>query len=309
MEKKILVAVDDSIHSKHAVRYAVRISSVVKELTYTLFHVQPTISQFLLDEAESDLRARQDLKIIVRNNTENAYHILEKHKNEMVRMGISEQAIETTTWPKILGLAKDVLVCAQQGLYDAIVVGRRGLSRTQKAFMGSTSANIVAHSEVVPVWVVDGDVISTKIMVAVDGSESAFAAVDHLVFLIGENRDITITLFHVVTTLGNYCGINFLEENDDSKEMLARGAKQCLERFYAHAKKRFEEVGLQDQQVEIKVTKRIRNVGKAIITEVQKGDYGTVVVGRRGVRGAFFMGSVSRYVTEKISNRAVWIVN
>ncbi len=309
MEKKILVAVDDSIHSKHAVRYAVRISSVVKELTYTLFHVQPTISQFLLDEVESDLRARQDLKIIVRNNTDKAYHILEKHKNEMVRMGISEQAIETTTWPKILGLAKDVLVCAQQGLYDAIVVGRRGLSRTQKAFMGSTSANIVAHSEVVPVWVVDGDVISTKIMVAVDGSESAFAAVDHLVFLIGENRDVTVTLFHVMPTLGNYCGINFLEENDDSKEMLVRGAKQCLERFYAHAKKRFEEAGLQDQQVKIKVTKRIRNVGKAIITEVQKGDYGTVVVGRRGVRGAFFMGSVSRYVTEKISNRAVWIVN
>ena len=40
MEKKILLAVDDSIHSKHAVQYAVMMSSVVKELTYTLFNIK-----------------------------------------------------------------------------------------------------------------------------------------------------------------------------------------------------------------------------------------------------------------------------
>jgi nucleotide-binding universal stress UspA family protein len=309
MEKKILLAVDDSVHAKNAVRYVVRMSSVVKDLLYTLFCVQPTISQFLLDASVYDLKSRQELKKVIRKNAENAQQILTKYKNEMIRMGIPEQAIETITRPKMLGLAKDVLDCARQGLYDAIVVGRRGLSKTQKAFMGSTSANILAHSEVVPVWVVDGDVKSTKIMVAVDGSLSALAAVDHISFLIGENRDITITLFHVMPTLGDYCGIDFLEENDDSKEVVVRGARQCLERFYAHAKKRFEEVGLGDQQVEIKVAKRVRNVGKAIITEAQKGNYGTVVVGRRGIRGAFFMGSVSRYVTEKISDRAVWLVN
>jgi hypothetical protein len=46
MVKKILLAVDDSIHSRHAVQYAVRMSSVVKDVTWTLFHVQPTIVIF-----------------------------------------------------------------------------------------------------------------------------------------------------------------------------------------------------------------------------------------------------------------------
>ena len=62
MEKKILLAVNDSIHSRHAIQYAARMSSVVKGLTYTLFHVQPTISQFLLDEAKTDVKTRNELK-------------------------------------------------------------------------------------------------------------------------------------------------------------------------------------------------------------------------------------------------------
>ncbi len=309
MEKKILLAVDDSIHSKYAVRYAVRISSVVKELAYTLFHVQPTISQFLLDESKTDIRARQELKEVIQRNGENAHRILEQHKIEMIRMGIPEASVETTTSPKILGLAKDILNCSEQGLYDAIVVGRTGFSSVQKAFMGSVSANLVAHSGLVPVWVVDGNVTSTKIMVAVDGSEGSLAAVDHLCFMVGNNPDIAIVLFHVVPKLGDYCGINFMDEADTFKEVIVRGARQCLERFYLCAKKRFEEAGLQDNQIEIKVTERIANVGKAIVTEAKKGDYGTVVVGRRGISSAFFMGSVSRYVMDKISNRTVWLVN
>ena len=52
MDKKILLAVDDSLHSKEAVKYAVAISSTVKDLHYVLFHVQPVISHYLLDEAQ-----------------------------------------------------------------------------------------------------------------------------------------------------------------------------------------------------------------------------------------------------------------
>ena len=51
MEKKILLAVDESKHAKKAVQYAISISPRVNQLTYTLFHVQPQISQFLKDDA------------------------------------------------------------------------------------------------------------------------------------------------------------------------------------------------------------------------------------------------------------------
>ena len=309
MDKKILLAVDGSIHSTHAVTYAVRISSVMQGLTYTLFCVQPTVSQFLLDEAETDLKARAELKTVIRKNAEFARDILEKHKTRMVGMGIDEKRIETATRQKVMGICKDILDCAEQGLYDAILVGRRGLSRIQKTFMGSTTAKLVEHSRVIPVWVVDGDTMSTKLMLAVDGSEASLRAVDHLSFMVGGNENIKVTLFHVTPTFRDYCIINFDEKESDVGQVIARGAKRCIHHFYAHAQHKFKEAGLQEHQMELKVTRRAMDVGKAILDQARKGNYGTVVIGRRGVNNAFFMGSVSKYVLDKISNRAVWVVS
>jgi nucleotide-binding universal stress UspA family protein len=309
MEKKILMVVDGSIHSTHAVTYAVRISSVVKELNYTLFHVQPTLSQYLLDEAETDLKAKAELKKVVRKNAELAQGILEKHKSRMVRMGISEKRIETVTQRKIMGICKDILDSAQQGLYDAILVGRRGLSRLQQTFMGSITAKLVKYSTLIPVWVVDGDVKSMKVMLAVDGSEASLRAADHLSFMVGGNEKIRFTLFHVTPTLRNYCDIDFNEKESDIGEIIARGAARCVDRFFAHAQDKFRGAGIQDKQIELKVVKRTADVGKAIVSEAKKEGYGTVVVGRRGADEAFFMGSVSRQVLDKTSGRAVWVVS
>ena len=309
MEKKILLAVDGSVHSRHAVHYAVRMSSVVRDFTCTLLHIQPCLSQFLLDEARTDFKAKAELKKVIRRNAEDAQSMLEKYKAQMVRMGIADKRIDVVTQPRLLGLARDILQRAQEGLYDGIVVGRRGLSRVQKAFMGSVTAKLAEHSRVIPVWMVDGDVTSTRILMAVDGSECSLRAVDHLSFMVGQNPNVTVTLFHVVPRFRGCCVIDFDEKETDVQQVLAQGDKRCIDRFYTHAQKKFKEGGIQEKQIEIKVTKRAMNVGKAILDEARKGNYGTVVVGRRGASKAFFMGSVSRYVLDRISNRALWLVS
>jgi nucleotide-binding universal stress UspA family protein len=309
MEKKILIVVDGSIHSTHAVEYAVRLSSVVPELTYTLFHIQPTVSQFFLDEAKTDLEAKAQLKRVTRTNREAGRDLLEKHKARVVRLGISEDRISTDTRPKTLGVAKDILDQAEQGLYDAVLIGRRGLSRVQQTFMGSTAAHLVDHSAVIPVWVVDGQVTSDKLMIAVDGSEASFRAVDHVAFMLGGNEKVELTLFHVTPTLGDYCVVDFNETKEDAGDIVTRGAKQCLDHFYAQARKTLADAGFRDEQLKLKVVKRILDVGKAIADEVKKEDYGTLIVGRRGMNNAFFMGSVSRHVLHKASGRAVWVVS
>ena len=54
MQKEILIAVDDSRHSKIAVRYAVYIYQALKDVKFSVMHVQPTISQYLLEEAKKN---------------------------------------------------------------------------------------------------------------------------------------------------------------------------------------------------------------------------------------------------------------
>jgi nucleotide-binding universal stress UspA family protein len=309
VEKKILLAVDESIHSKQAIQYAAGISSVVGNLSFTLFHVQPSVSLFLRDDAETHFKAKAELEKLVQKNAESALSTLETCKAQMVRMRIDEESVDVATQPRILGLAKDVMERANNGLYDAIVVGRRGLSRAQKAFMGSLTADLVEHSRAIPVWVVDGEVTSAKIMLAVDGSETSLRAVDHLSFMVGENPEIRITLFHVVPRIGDYCVVDFTNKANGAEKIITDGARRCIDAFYARAQKMFQEAGIQENQIDIKAVKRTAKVGKAIVEEAIKGDYGTIVVGRRGVDQSFFMGSVSRFVINAIANRALWIVS
>ncbi len=309
MQKKILLAVDDSIYSKYAIVYAAKMASVSSRLHYTLFHVMPTISQYLIDEAKTDFRAKTEIKKIMQKNHEKANQFLNNYKDQMVKMGIEEKRINIVAQPKMLGMARDILEHAQKGLYDAICIGRRGLTRLQATFSGSVTKKLLQHSQFIPVWVVDGEVESKKVMAAVDGSESSLRAVDHLCFMLMDNPEINITIFHVAAKIGDYCEIDFNDTDGEFEKIVIEGDKRCVQSFYTHALKKFKDAGISEDRIMIKEVKPRMNVGKAIISEVKKGKYGTVVLGRRGISRSFFMGKVSEYVTEKIENCSLWLVS
>ena len=309
MQKKILLAVDDSIYSKYAIVYAAKMASVSSRLHYTLFHVMPTISQYLIDEAKTDFRAKTEIKKIMQKNHEKANQFLNNYKDQMVKMGIEEKRINIVAQPKMLGMARDILEHAQKGLYDAICIGRRGLTRLQATFSGSVTKKLLQHSQFIPVWVVDGEVESKKVMAAVDGSESSLRAVDHLCFMLMDNPEINITIFHVAAKIADYCEIDFNDTDGEFEKIVIEGDKRCVQSFYTHALKKFKDAGISEDRIMIKEVKPRMNVGKAIISEVKKGKYGTVVLGRRGISRSFFMGKVSEYVTEKIENCSLWLVS
>lgn len=51
MEKKILIAVDPSVYTVNALRYAAMLAQKI-DVSFSLIHIQPTISSFLMDEAK-----------------------------------------------------------------------------------------------------------------------------------------------------------------------------------------------------------------------------------------------------------------
>ena len=308
MEKKILIAVDGSIHSRKAIEYTVMMESLIKDIHYTLINIQPKISEFLIEDARMDSKAREGLKAVIDKNREDSMRILNEGKALMINLGIKEGNIETVTHPMVMGTAKGILDYAKQALCDAIVLGRRGMSRLAESFLGSVSNSVLEHTSVTPVWAVGGDVTSSKIMIAVDGSESALNAVDHVSFMIGENPDVEITLLHITPRLRDYCTIDFNEEGDPLREIIAQGDKQCIDTFYTHAEQRFREAGIKKSQLDVQQVKSTINIGKTLVNEAKTGNYGTLVVGRRGVNNSFFMGSVSRSVLTNASNCAIWLV-
>lgn len=309
MEKKILIAVDDSRHSENALRYAASIHETLSDLKYLLLHVQPTISQYLLDEAKQKPSAYAELQKLMRKSHQAALTLLEKYKALMVALGVAENDVQLMTLPRKFGVAKDILEYSTAMLYDAILLGRRGLSGLAEVFLGSVSANIVENSRLIPVWLVDEKGPSNGVMVAVDGSESSLRAVDHLAFILGGNTDVNLSFFHVAPRLKDFCPIDFADTDSAELEtIIQQGDQACIDRFFAHARKRLGESGFHDSQIDIDVKVGGFRVGKAVLEAYRQGKYGTLVIGRRGMDKKFFTGSVSRHLINQFSDGTLWVV-
>ncbi len=309
MEKKLLIPVDQSRSSLMAVRYAVNLSSFVADLHCVLFHVQPPVSLYLKEEAARDMHVRAQLKKITKKNNENAMAVLHDLKSEMTQAGFLEDRIELVTHPRELGLAQDVIEYAQKNMLDAIVVGRRGVAGIQKFFDASVSDAILERSQALPVWLVQGDVQPENILVAIDGSQDSLRAVDHVSFMMSENKDIKITMVHVTNTAHNYCEID-LDENPDPEfvEIIEKKDRACVDKFYPLAMKKFEQMGISKDRIEIQTLGGSRRIGNTVVEFAKKNQFTTLVIGRRGINKSFFMGSVSRQIIAHVSDTALWVV-
>ncbi len=308
MEKKILIAVDGSIHSRRAIEYCVGMCSLIKDMQYILINIHPKISDFLLAESKMDSKAGSALRDVAKKNKENSLKILDESMEIMVKMGVSEDLIEKVSQPVIKGTAKGILDFAKQTLCDAIVVGDRGKSKLVEAFTGSIANNVLEHTDITPVWAVGGDIKTKKVMLAVDGSESALKAVDHAAFMLAGNTEINVTLVHVTPRLRDYCTIEFDEDGDMIEDIITSGDKKCVDSFYTHAQKKFTEAGMSESQINVMEVESKLSIGKTIVETAEKEGCGTLIIGRRGANDSFFMGSVSRYVLANASDCAVWLV-
>jgi len=176
-------------------------------------------------------------------------------------------------------------------------------------YSGSVTTDILEQSQVIPVWLVDGEVPSGEMLMAIDGSEASLRAVDHVSFMLSHMPEPRLTLLHVTSNARNYCEIDLDQQPDpDLEDIVIQGDKACIDQFYPHAIKKFEDAGLSKEQIRIETVKGSRRIGKTIMDFAQKGNYSTVIVGRRGVNKSFFMGSASRYMINNISNGALWVV-
>lgn len=309
MQKKILVAIDDSTPSRQALDYAGRMRHLIPNLSFTLFQVQPPISLFLVDEAKRSVQAQAELNTIAARNAEASRGLLARYREMLVRAGVAESAVELATLPRQQGPAKDILDYAQNGLFDAILVGRRGMSSVEQMFMGSVSAHLIENSPVIPVWLVDGDVSSTRVLAAVDGSESALRAVDHMAFMLSGNPQARMRFFHVNPRLRDYCEVDFDPSPGGGLEpLIAQSNKRCMDDFFAAALAKLREAGLREDQVETQTAATLISVSEAILEAARDGGFGTIVMGRRGLNKSFFGGKVSYNVSQKLSDAALWLV-
>ncbi|HMK66791.1 MAG TPA: universal stress protein, partial [Thermodesulfobacteriota bacterium] len=132
MEKKLLLAIDGSKNSLMALDYVTHLFHGCPEVKITLFHVLPPIPPIYKEQELSDPIARRHLQEWKEKQQDSIEKILLRAREKMLRTGWTEPQITIRAQEKRVGLARDILFEAEKGLYDAIVVGRRGLSKWEE---------------------------------------------------------------------------------------------------------------------------------------------------------------------------------
>jgi nucleotide-binding universal stress UspA family protein len=308
MGKRLLIAVDDTDASQRAIRYVGHMAGLTRNTQSVLLHAQPAVSSFVKDAAQNDPETLEELNRLESATARASKALLERYQGMLRDMGVTVDRIATVSRPRKAGVAKTILDYGHENRLNAIVAGRRRLSTLKKTFLGSVSADLVEHSTFLPIWIVGSEPPNNRILVPVDGSEAALRAVEHLAHIFQGNPDVRFQFFHVIPRMIESCPIDFGSGIDRLERVGRRGARHCIDNFYAKAIDLLEAAGLSEQQIDIKVSERMINPGKGIVAEINTGDYRTVVIGRRGLNQSFFAGSVSRYLLNKTDHVTLWLV-
>jgi nucleotide-binding universal stress UspA family protein len=309
LTKMIVVPVDGSENALVSLDYLHLIYGNESNTEVNLKYVLPSLPPILADEPAMKRETATKLKALQNKNLRVGERILAEAKAYLVKKGFNEDLVNTVSRKKEVDVARDICNWAENKRADAVAITTRGRSRLEAFFMGEISGKLLDYCRVCPLWIIEGKVTSTRVLVAVDSSENALRAVDHAGFMLA-GTDCQITLFHTMRHLRRFVPLEVLEEAPELEELWKSKAGQEVGPYLDKARDILLEAGLSDAQIVSKVVDGSRSPAADILQEARGNGYGTVVMGRRGLSGMkeFFIGSVTKKVLQNCAGMAVWIV-
>jgi nucleotide-binding universal stress UspA family protein len=308
-KKNILIAVDGSPHSFNAVRYVAQTFSPAS-LKVNLMHVMPTAPETFWDlEQDAYFKEKMTGKYTEWKTRAQiiAERFLENAKNLMTKANVPENHVDALLQERQEGIARDIISESKRG-YDAVVIGRRGLSKIQDLFLGSVSQKIVETVEEIPVGVIGGDIRSKRMLIAVDASENSRNAVQYAGRL-ASSTEADLTIYHVVRKYG----LGFLDDlhlrNEEVNGFMEQ-VEMDIKRMFRSYKSHLENAGVPPSRISTKRTVLSHSRSGDILREASDATCGTIVLGRRGLSKVhqFSMGRVTNKVLIRAAEYAVWIV-
>jgi nucleotide-binding universal stress UspA family protein len=315
-EKNILIAVDGSSDSLGAVNY-VALQCRGLKTRVNLLYVLPMASDELVWQINVDGEFKRSIEESYyefnRQCERLAQDSIDRAKDILIQLGMVPQYV--TGGPQMWqsGIARDILKEAQKG-YDAVVIGRRGISRIAAMLLGSVSAKVVQGSDKTPVWVIGNNSAfperAPRMLLAVDGSENCRKAVEYSSAFAAGNGAL-VTLCHVVRRLLPVAATPAMELTAEKIE------KELHERMQSKIREMFEtyrsilvHAGVAPDKIASICRTGSYSRASDLLEIARSGHFDTIVLGRRGISAVreFFMGRVTSKVVNGANDLSVWIV-
>jgi len=223
----------------------------------------------------------------------------------LLKAGVPPDAVTVKIQRRKKGFARDIIREARDN-YEAVVTRRRGMSGLRRMVLGSIATKLIERLTFIPILLAGRTPPNNKILLAYDGSEGARRAVDFVGRTLG-GFDYRVCLMHA---------LRGRENEQPNKQQLysprqyAESARKEMAAELSAARNKLIDMGFKAHQLSTRVVTGVASRAGAIAGEAQQKNYGTIVMGRRGLSRVreFFIGRVTNKVVHLARERTVWII-
>jgi nucleotide-binding universal stress UspA family protein len=289
MNRHLLVTVSDNTNAMHAVRFVGHFFSDKKNVKVTLFYTASRPAAVYAGEKTDD--TVQEMEAQSKKSLAKGRKALDAARKELLWMGFPPENVETKLQVRQFSKVEDIIQEGTKGLYDAVVLGRRGLSWLEETFDESVSKGLLEQGIGFPIWICrKPEPDRNGVLLCVDGSESAACMVDHVGFMLQPDPLHRVKIIAVVKGAANSADI--------------------VEKALASARDSILKAGVPAERIETQALEG-SNVAKVILKVAKEERFAAVAVGRKGAgQGMFqklFMGSVSMALFKDLEGAALWV--
>lgn len=286
MEKHFLVTATEHKSSDYGINFVGHFFKNKKDIKITLFYVAPQPPAVWEGERTLDSESQRQAK--EREYMAKGQKAVAEAKRTLKRSGFSEEQLMTKVIFRMFSKVDDIIKEGTQGLYDAVVLGRRGLSRLEEAFDESVSSGILKQKYEFPLWLCRvPDLHRKNVLICLDGSEPAYRVTDHVGFILSEEEKHRVTLLRV---------------KKDRKD-------RETDKIFEKAREQLVKNEFPDNMIEMKEIED-PNPAKAILKEAKQGKYAVVATGwtgtGKGMLERLFSGSNSYTLFREIERATLW---
>jgi nucleotide-binding universal stress UspA family protein len=292
VQKELLLAIGDDRAASYNLRFLKDTFDSFCDLKLTLFYAAPRSA--LWDRQEAGMPPSDEaVERLVAHKKDKGKKALEDARRWIMDIaGCDGENIRTKVVHSRLGTARELIAEAREGLYDALILGRKGFTWFEEIFENSVCHELLWHDIDFPIWVCKrpSQVSHQNVLLCLDGSDPALRMADHAGYMLAREPRQSFTLFHVAQT--GYADARSARIFDEALAILG-------------------EHGIPDERIDIKMVTG-RNPVKAILKEARAGHYAAVAVGRHGTGGQtrmenLFPSTVSVNLLRQLQETALWI--
>ena len=295
-EKKILFAVDGSDFSEQSLTKTGELMKTDNEARIMLFHGAPCPESVEREAGSNEAHEAQC--------RQEAHDVLERAKAALTKSGFDPNRFSVTLEKACQNPAVSMLKYADCEGYDTIALGRWGKSTVSRQVIGSVTYRLAQMADDRAVWIIDPRIASHNVMIGLVGAPVSQRVIDYTVRYFGHLKSSTFTLFHVIPPLPpqniNLADVMAMEENENRQQLLGQKIGIYLREYSdkvkenaGYAMEKLTKAGIPEENVFVKIQSQETGIARDIIAEMETGNHGILVIGRRGFKDIkdFGMGS------------------